>query len=387
MGGKTWSREEERLLWEVIIPQSKDAAYPGENPLDWEQLAKLMNELAGGIARRKYTKNMLYEHYYQNKQPGHTSPKAAEFVEKYLLDSAYFKEHGCRRPPTPPNASPASEPRDPQLVELLRDKLKPKSKSKTRRQCKGRVPWERDSEGQPSRQFISMSKAVDETGAYSVTPGNAAQHLSLEGYATSTRADVVQSDYPFSKSALAAVPGPSTVWDQPVDGLEVHSRNPGHPTMAFDRSSKPDSGFLKLAVAERMEGGYWSSAPRAEQDQRFKKALPMASGSISDQTSQAQSQPPAYASSLADPAPSRQRVLQEQWDGRLPSIREMLPYEFGQPTYDTSACELNRRVDRHSLPSDQNYMQVPESTSKRRRLPNAPIRRQQHEQQVPHPQN
>jgi hypothetical protein len=104
MGGKTWSRDEEQLLWEVIVPRSKDAAYPIKDFLDWTQLAKLMNEVAGDVARRVYTKNMICElltfschgmgmlivvdeHFFQNKQPGHTSPKATEFVEKYLLDA------------------------------------------------------------------------------------------------------------------------------------------------------------------------------------------------------------------------------------------------------------------------------------------------------------
>lgn len=62
MGGKTWSKEEERMFWGVIVPQSRAAAYPNPKPDDdvkWVQLAQLMQELAGDKARRIYTDTML----------------------------------------------------------------------------------------------------------------------------------------------------------------------------------------------------------------------------------------------------------------------------------------------------------------------------------------
>ena len=60
MGGKTWSKEEERLFWEVIVPRSPVAAYPDpKNSLNWAQLAEWMNELAGDKRRREYTHTML----------------------------------------------------------------------------------------------------------------------------------------------------------------------------------------------------------------------------------------------------------------------------------------------------------------------------------------
>ncbi|QPC79459.1 hypothetical protein HYE68_010211 [Fusarium pseudograminearum] len=385
MGGKTWSRDEERLFWEVIVPQSAAAAYPDDDGcLSWEQLADEMNKLSGANARRVYTGTMLYEHHYQNIKPGHRSPKAAEFVDKYLQDAAYFKEHGSRRPSTPSNDSAsASEPLDPQIVELLQDKAKPKPK--TRRQRKARHPWERQGEDQPSRPFFSMPKTLEEIGAYSVTPGNAAQQQPPEGYATPDRADTRSRPYPFPKSALVSVPGSGSVsvWSRPIDRSEIdRSQMSERPAMAFERTPKPSSGFLKQPADVKMEGGYWHSTYRAEQDQRSKEAMYMTSGSTSAQSPQPPT--PDYASSWADPGPSRQRTHQEQWDGRLPSIREMLPHEFGTPAYDSyHPHEVNRRVDKRNFSNEQGHMQAPDSTPKRRRLPDAPVRRQHDEQQQP----
>ncbi|GKT98980.1 hypothetical protein FLAG1_02127 [Fusarium langsethiae] len=380
MGGKTWSMDEERLFWEVIVPQSAAAAYPDENDsLSWEQLADQMNKLSGANARRVYTGTMLYEHHYQNIKPGHKSPKAAEFVEKYLLDAAYFKEHGFCRPVNSSAPAPASEPLDPEIVELLQNRAKPKPKAQRSR--KTRQSWERQSEDQPSRPFFSMPKTLEEIGAYSVTLGNAAQQQPSEGYTTPARAGVTQSEpYPFSKSALVAVPGSGSVWNQPVDRSGIdRSQISGRSATAFECTPKPDPKFLKQPAIEKLERGYWHSIPRAEQDQRSRETMSMAPGSPSTQSSQPQAS--GYASSWVNPGPSRQRTHQGQWDGRLPSIREMLPYEFGPPAYDPYAYEVNRRVDKRSFSNEQGYMQASDSTQKRRRLPDAPVRRQQDEQQ------
>ncbi|OBS21916.1 hypothetical protein FPOA_08253 [Fusarium poae] len=370
MGGKTWSKDEERLLWEVIIPQSPAAAYPDDNDcLSWDQLADEMNKLSGANARREYTGTSLYEHYYQNIKSGHRSSKAAEFVEKYLLDAAYFKEHGCRRPHTA--SVPASEPLDPQIVELLQDKAKPKPKPKARQSRKTRLSRERPSEDPPSRPFFSTPKILEDIGAYSVTPGNIAQQQPSEEYIMPGRADVARSEhYPFSRSGLVAVPGSGSAWNQPVDrsGIDT-SQIPVRPTMALEHAPKPDPGGLRQPTTEKMEGGYWHSVYRAEQDERYRKAPSMASGSTSSQSTQPQA--PGYVSSWANRGPSRQRTCQEQWDGRLPSIREMLPHEFEQTVHDPYSYEVNQRVDKRSFPNEQGHMQTPDSTSKRRRLPDA----------------
>jgi hypothetical protein len=102
MGGKTWSVDEERMLWEVVVPRSVAAANPADRGMSWEQCAQYMNDNAGDIAQRNYTKNMLCElpmrfqyllrflltlideHHYQNIVKGGSSPNAGPFVERHL---------------------------------------------------------------------------------------------------------------------------------------------------------------------------------------------------------------------------------------------------------------------------------------------------------------
>ncbi|CCT67130.1 uncharacterized protein FFUJ_13317 [Fusarium fujikuroi IMI 58289] len=124
MGGKTWSIDEERMLWEVVVPRSVAAANPVDRRMSWEQCAKYMNDNAGDIAQRNYTKNMLYEHHYQNIVKGGSSPNAGPFVERHLRLIEWYKNHR-----SPPPASPPPVPRTPQnpeLTALLSQQSKPK---------------------------------------------------------------------------------------------------------------------------------------------------------------------------------------------------------------------------------------------------------------------
>lgn len=59
MGGKTWSREEEQLFWQVIVPRSPKGVNPAGRISDWEECAKIMQRTMGQRARRNYTKLML----------------------------------------------------------------------------------------------------------------------------------------------------------------------------------------------------------------------------------------------------------------------------------------------------------------------------------------
>lgn len=59
MGGKTWSRQEERFFWKTIIPQSPKAVKPADRIHDWEVCAEIMQREMGVNARRKYSKLML----------------------------------------------------------------------------------------------------------------------------------------------------------------------------------------------------------------------------------------------------------------------------------------------------------------------------------------
>ncbi|KAL0943719.1 uncharacterized protein CTRU02_201606 [Colletotrichum truncatum] len=91
MGGKVWSREEERVYWRVIIPQSQRRAGPG--PLQtksWEDLAMLMQSRMRADAKRTYTGLGLFEHYFQNVEKGRVSPNATKYVREHkeALDRA-----------------------------------------------------------------------------------------------------------------------------------------------------------------------------------------------------------------------------------------------------------------------------------------------------------
>lgn len=105
MGGKTWSRDEERHFWETIVPQSPQAADPANRSLTWKGCAAEMQQLMGDSRRRIYTPTMLCwcksssvpvyqfadfggtdEHYYQNMMSNHTSPRAGEFFPKHKAD-------------------------------------------------------------------------------------------------------------------------------------------------------------------------------------------------------------------------------------------------------------------------------------------------------------
>jgi hypothetical protein len=59
MGGKTWSSEEEKYFWEVIVPQSQQAVRPGDRLHSWDTLASMMQEAMGEPRRRDYTRTML----------------------------------------------------------------------------------------------------------------------------------------------------------------------------------------------------------------------------------------------------------------------------------------------------------------------------------------
>ncbi|RCI17127.1 hypothetical protein L249_2109 [Ophiocordyceps polyrhachis-furcata BCC 54312] len=86
MGGKTWSRDEELLFWRIIVPVSPKAAVDTGLRHTWAECAtkmKLHFEGLGKRPRRKYTKLMLFEHYYQNVETGHKSPHGRDLVAEH----------------------------------------------------------------------------------------------------------------------------------------------------------------------------------------------------------------------------------------------------------------------------------------------------------------
>ncbi|PTB42159.1 uncharacterized protein TrAFT101_008740 [Trichoderma asperellum] len=94
MGGKTWSRQEERFFWRTIVPQSPKAVKPSDRVHDWKVCAEIMQQEMGVNARRKYSKLMLFEHYFQNVQTGHKSPCAREFVVEHKRALVEFRRGG-----------------------------------------------------------------------------------------------------------------------------------------------------------------------------------------------------------------------------------------------------------------------------------------------------
>ncbi|KAM0518421.1 hypothetical protein ACHAPE_004184 [Trichoderma viride] len=91
MGGKTWSRQEERFFWRTIVPRSPKAVKPSDRVHDWKVCAEIMQQEMGANARRKYSKLMLFEHYFQNVQTGHKSPCAREFVVEHKRALSEFR--------------------------------------------------------------------------------------------------------------------------------------------------------------------------------------------------------------------------------------------------------------------------------------------------------
>ncbi|OHF02851.1 hypothetical protein CORC01_01952 [Colletotrichum orchidophilum] len=79
MPGKVWSKEEERVYWRVIVPNSQKRV-DGGIPMTWEELAPIMQTTMGLYAKRKYTHLGLLEHYFQNIEKNRISPNAAPYV-------------------------------------------------------------------------------------------------------------------------------------------------------------------------------------------------------------------------------------------------------------------------------------------------------------------
>lgn len=295
----------------------------------------------------------------------------------------YFKVHKCRRPPSPDHGSTSSStPLDPQIAELLKDK--PKPKPKTRRPRKGRLPKNREGEEQSSRPFVSMPKSLDEVGVYSSTSANAAeQQISEDATPAGTGAFQLDS-YPYSKSALVAVPGSGSVWNRPVQGKESDRRTVPGPAKA----PQPGSRVSSNPVVEQTESKYWSQSSGFQRDERPRETVPITSGSRNAQSPQPQV--PVHSYSWTAPAPRRQQVSQEsrkEWNGNLPPLREVLPFVFGRPAHAPGAYDMTRQVDKRNFQNGQGYIQAPGPIPKRRRLPDAPTYRQQDEQQQHRQQN
>ncbi|KAH6637033.1 hypothetical protein F5144DRAFT_204432 [Chaetomium tenue] len=95
MGGKTWSREEELLYWEKLIPNSPKRLgrdIKGREEKSWGWIAQGMTKGMGVNARRKYTPLCVFEHYFQNTYLGRLSPNIGKLANKY-----YWHEQGLKK--------------------------------------------------------------------------------------------------------------------------------------------------------------------------------------------------------------------------------------------------------------------------------------------------
>ncbi|KAK1687911.1 hypothetical protein BDP55DRAFT_72099 [Colletotrichum godetiae] len=81
MPGKAWSKEEERVYWRFVIPQSAKRV-DGGPAVPWDQLAVYMQKRMGANAKREYTHLSLLEHYFQNFDKERFSPHAAPYVRE-----------------------------------------------------------------------------------------------------------------------------------------------------------------------------------------------------------------------------------------------------------------------------------------------------------------
>ncbi|KAH8177275.1 hypothetical protein LIA77_02357 [Sarocladium implicatum] len=111
MGGKTWSFDEERFFWHELIPHSPKGVNPECRTMDWDACASRMQTKMGDKARRRYTKLMLFEHYFQNVSTGHMSPHALAFVNEHKRELAAVREKSNDETPAPVSAAAFQETR------------------------------------------------------------------------------------------------------------------------------------------------------------------------------------------------------------------------------------------------------------------------------------
>ncbi|KAI1747368.1 hypothetical protein F4782DRAFT_535484 [Xylaria castorea] len=86
MGGKIWTETEERYFWRVAVSQSTKRVGSDREKEEkcWDLLAVEMQHAMGDSARRQYTGNMLFEHFFQNTEIQRRSPNAYLYVQEYL---------------------------------------------------------------------------------------------------------------------------------------------------------------------------------------------------------------------------------------------------------------------------------------------------------------
>ncbi|KAL2136942.1 hypothetical protein VTI74DRAFT_103 [Chaetomium olivicolor] len=99
MGGRVWTRDEELVFWEQLIPHtSKRLEEDRGNPeKSWAWVAEQMGEIMGEKARRHYTEQGVFEHYHQNTVQGRFSPRTGKLPMPYYQREKRIREEQRRR--------------------------------------------------------------------------------------------------------------------------------------------------------------------------------------------------------------------------------------------------------------------------------------------------
>jgi hypothetical protein len=110
MGAPCWSVEEREYFVNVILPMSKYAggSYSQPEGLGWGELAEIMQEELDrkGVSRRRYTSDMLFQHYYQ--KVSDRSYKRGEGDSMIVPSSSPPPKSGRMNPP--PCPTPKTQP-------------------------------------------------------------------------------------------------------------------------------------------------------------------------------------------------------------------------------------------------------------------------------------
>ncbi|TLD31654.1 hypothetical protein PspLS_02562 [Pyricularia sp. CBS 133598] len=184
MVGAQWSLEEERCFWQRIIPISPsradiDVATRDENK--WKELVPLMEKWMGEEARRKYTAQMLYEHWYQNYQRSY-SPNAYQFVRTYLLSIGGLAED----PKAPRPSRPGSSSRRGGVRKSVRGTNSRSNRSSVQSLRESRSGSDRStmSSSSPRNGANDTNTARSETESLGVAPSVTIDHPTYHAHAT-----------------------------------------------------------------------------------------------------------------------------------------------------------------------------------------------------------
>ncbi|KAI0490427.1 hypothetical protein F4859DRAFT_520244 [Xylaria cf. heliscus] len=121
MGGRVWTKAEERYFWHVVVIQSpKRVGTDLENEeKSWDQLATEMQDAMGDKARREYTGTMLFEHFFQNSERKITSPNGCAYVQEYLMKRYRYYESLANYHNSFDTSSTPSEPRISEYIRFV----------------------------------------------------------------------------------------------------------------------------------------------------------------------------------------------------------------------------------------------------------------------------